>query len=506
MRMITFLTTTGFLVAASVSQAQVATPAACEQLATRPLAGGGITSAAVSPAAEGLPATCRAAATLTPTADSEIKIEVWMPLTGWNGKFHSAGGASGANSAIGGSINYQPMQAALRNGYATAGTDGGHTGATLSFAPGHPEKVIDFGYRAVHEMTVTAKSLIATFYGAGPRFSYWNACAAGGRQGWQEIQRYPADYDGLIVSDPANAWSKLQSWSLWVWQAAHETPASYIPPAKYPAMHKAALDACDALDDVTDGLIENPLACTFDPKVLQCTAGDNDSCLTPSQVDAARKIYSPAKNPRTGAEIFPGLMPGSELSWGSLAGPEVPYYATETYKHLVFNDPNWSAAARPINFDTDVARAETASAALNADNANIKPFLDRGGKIIAYGGWTDPLISPLNEVNLYKRVASTVGQVQVDRSYRLFMVPGMNHCRGGEGTDTFDMLPALEAWVEQGKAPDRIEASKVVQGRVQRTRPLCPFPQVARYSGRGSTDDAANFVCAAPPATGSRTN
>lgn len=417
-------------------------------------------------------------------------------MSGWNGKFYSAGGAQGANSAIGGSINYPPMAAAVRQGYATAGTDGGHQGATLSFAPGHPEKVTDFGYRAVHEMTVSAKALINAFYGSAPRYSYWNACAAGGRQGWQEVQRYPADYDGLIVSDPANAWTHLQSWSLWVWQAAHGTEASYIPPGKYPAMHKAVLDACDALDGVTDGVLENPTACHFDPGVLACKATDEASCLTRPQVDAARQIYSPAKNPRTGEEVFPGLLPGSERGWGNLAGPNPPYYATETFKHLVFNDPNWSAATRPINFDTDVALADMRAGVLNADNPNLKPFFDRGGKIIAYAGWSDPLISPLNDVNFYRRVRATVGAAQTDASYRLFMVPGMTHCRGGEGTDTFEMVPVLEEWVERGKAPERITASKVVDGVVQRTRPLCAYPKVARYTGRGSTDDAANFVCA----------
>ncbi len=278
------------------------------------------------------------------------------------------------------------------------------------------------------------------------------------------------------------------------------TGGSYIPPSKYPAIHKAVHDACDARDGVTDGVLEDPTACRFDPGALECKAGDSDSCLTPPQVETARKIYSPARNARTHEEVFPGLLPGSELGWGSLAGPNSPYYATETFKHLVFGDTKWSPAVRPIDFAANVALAQTRAGVINADNPDLKPFFDRGGKIIAYAGWSDPLISPLNSVDFYKKVAHAVGAPQIERSYRLYMVPGMTHCRGGEGTDIFDMLPVLEHWVEQGKAPDRIDASRVVNGVVQRTRPLCPYPQIPRYSGRGSTDEAANSSCTLPAA------
>ena len=421
-------------------------------------------------------------------------------MAGWNGKFHSAGGAAGANSAIGGSINTNPMLEAIRTGYATAGTDSGHEGATLSFAPGRPEKVIDFGYRASHEMTVAAKAVIEVYYGTGPAYSYWNACAAGGRQGWMEVQRYPDDYDGLIVSDPANYWTHLQSWSMWVYQATHASEASYIPPAKYAVIHEAALAACDARDGVEDGVIDRPQTCRFDPAVIACSSDDGTDCLTAPQVEAARRIYSPAINPRTGEEIFPGLLLGSELQWDRLAGERVPYYASETFKYLVFDDPAWDPASRPVDFGRDVDEADRrVGTMLNSDNPDLGAFFDRGGKIIAYGGWADPLISPLNQVQFYDRFADTLGgRERIDDSYRLFMVPGMNHCRGGKGTDTFNMLSALEAWVERDEAPDRIEASKVEDGVVQRTRPLCPYPQVATFTGQGSSDEARNFVCRAP--------
>ena len=452
-----------------------------------------------NPEVPDLPAFCRVTATLTPSSDSEIQFEVWMPAAGWNEKFLAAGGATGANSALGGSINYRPMIAALRSGYATAGTDNGHTGATLSFAPEHPKKLVDFAYRAAHEMTVTAKAMIAAYYEGDPVYSYWNACAAGGRQGLAEVQRYPEDYDGLIVSDPANYWSRLQTWSMLLWQTANLDEASYIPPDKLPMIHQAALDACDARDGVTDGVIDSPTSCPFNPEVLTCAAGDGPNCLTSPQVETATRIYAPAVNPQTGEEIFPGLQPGSELGWNRLAGPNQPYYATETFQHLVFNDPDWDPRTRPLNYDSDVALADESLRILHSNDPNLGPFFDRGGKIIAYAGWSDPLISPLNDVNYYRSVARELGGVsQIDDSYRLFMVPGMNHCGGGNGTSTFDMLTALERWVEQGEVPDRIEAARVVDGVVVRTRPLCPYPQLAAYTGSGSTDDAASFVCQAP--------
>jgi feruloyl esterase len=480
---------------------------ACEAMTATPIDGGTITTAQIVEAnsvssAPDHPAFCRLQATLTPSPDSDIQVEVWMPITGWNGKFHAAGGfLVGDNiSAIGGSINTTPMLEALRAGYATAGTDGGNKEATLSFAPGHPEKLIDFGYRAVHEMTIAAKAVITNYYGMGPKFSYWNACGGGGRQGWMEVQRYPDDYDGLIVGDPANYWTHLQAWSLWVYQATHDNEASYIPPEKYPVIHEAALAACDARDGVKDNVIDSPNTCQFDPGVITCDSGDDLSCLTTAQVEAARRIYAPVVNPRTGEEIFPGLFPGSELVWDSLAGERVPYYASETFRHLVYDDPNWTPATRPVDFSRDVDQAdERVATVLNANDPDLQPFFARGGKIVAYGGWADHLISPLNQIQFYERVAAALGgRDKIDDAYRLFMVPGMNHCQGGKGTDTFDMLAVLEAWVERNETPNRIEASHVEEGVVQKTRPLCPYPQVATYIGRGNTNDAENFVCSMP--------
>ena len=271
-----------------------------------------------------LPAFCRVAATLKPSSDSDIKVEVWLPASGWNGKFEAEG-----NGGWAGVVSIPQMAAALRRGYATAGTDTGHVGGTGSFAPGHPEKLADFGYRAVHEMTVKAKAIVNAYYGNAPKLSYWNGCSSGGREGLKEAQKFPADFDGIIAGAPANYWTHLVTQSIWIGQAVHQEEASFIPQTKYKLIHDAALEACDARDAVKDGVIENPAQCRFDPAVLQCKAGEAATCLTSAQVEAARKIYAPATNPRTKEVIFPGLMPGSEMGWAGLAGPQPLSIATD---------------------------------------------------------------------------------------------------------------------------------------------------------------------------------
>ncbi|MCC6394152.1 MAG: tannase/feruloyl esterase family alpha/beta hydrolase [Bryobacterales bacterium] len=439
-----------------------------------------------------LPAFCRVVATLKPANDSDIKIEVWMPAEGWNGKFQATG-----NGGWSGAVNHGALARALALGYAAAGTDTGHSGGRGEFALGHPEKLIDFGYRAVHEMTVKAKAIIAAYYGNGPRLSYWVGCSSGGKQGLKEAQQYPADYDGILAGAPANYWTHLMVGDLWVSQTTLKDPAAYIPKEKYPALHKAALAACDALDGVTDGLIENPMRCRFDPAVLACKDGDSPACLTTPQVESARKIYSGPVNPRTKKQIFPGLEPGSELGWGPLAGGPHPFQiADDHFKYVVFKDPNWDF--RTLNLDSHVALTDKIDkGTLNAINPDLRKFLGRGGKMILYHGWNDQLIAPRNTVNYYESmVAKSGGAAKVSQSIRLFMAPGMAHCAGGEGPNTFDALTALDQWVEHGKAPEQIIAAHRADGKVDRTRPWCPYPQVAKYKGSGSTDDAANFVCA----------
>ncbi len=439
-----------------------------------------------------LRAFCRVAATLRPSSDSDIKIEVWLPVSAWNGKLQSVG-----NGGWAGFISYPALARGVAEGYATASTDTGHTGNTGSFALGHPEKMIDFGYRSEHEMTVTAKAIIAAFYGDGPRLSYWNGCSTGGRQGLTEAQRYPSDYNAIIAGAPANNRMHIYVWSLWIAQAVQRSASSYIPPSKYAVIHKAVVEACDALDGLKDGLINDPRRCHFDPKVLLCKGADGPSCLTSQQLEVARKIYSAVKNPRTGQEIYPGLQPGSELGWVSHAGPEPSSYATDGFKYVVFRNPDWDF--RTLNLDSDVALADNVdNGTTSAMDPNLKEFFRQGGKLLMYHGWSDPQISPLNTINYYSSALKALGAAETADSIRLFMLPGMGHCEGGDGPNTFDAIGTLARWFEKGEAPNQIVASHSTNGAVDRTRPICAYPKVAAYVGSGSIDEAANFVCKAP--------
>ncbi len=450
------------------------------------------------PAPVHLPAHCRVAAVLAPSPDSHIEMELWLPAA-WNGKFQAVG-----NGGFAGSITYlagsspSSMAIALQDGYATASTDTGHNTPGGSFAYEHPEKFTDFAWRAVHEMTVQSKALISAFYGKSPSLSYWNSCSNGGRQGLIEAQRFPADFDGILAGSPVMNWTGRATQAIWVARAEHETDASYIPPAKYPALHKAVVEKCDALDGVRDGIMENPARCQFDPAVLLCKAGDDSSCLTAPQVETARKIYAPASNPKTGKQFYPGLEPGSELGWATYGSPNPFGIAADHFKYVLFQDPNWDY--KKFDFDADLARAQTFGRnTVDALEPNLKDFFARGGKLIQYHGWNDPQVLPLNSVAYYTSVLEAMGGAnKLNDNYRLFMVPGMAHCGGGEGPNRFDAFGALTTWVENRKAPDSMVATRIADGRADRTRPLCPYPQTAVYKGSGSTDDSASFACKAP--------
>jgi feruloyl esterase len=389
------------------------------------------------------------------------------------------------------------MITALDRGYATASTDTGHVGGGANWALGHPEKVIDFGYRAVHEMTVVSKRIIAAYYDSGPRFSYWNGCSAGGRQGMQEAQRFPADFDGIVAGAPGLDWTGRAAQAMRVAKALERNEASRLNGSRREVLHSAVVQACDALDGLKDGLIENPEICRFDPGVLQCKDTAAASCLTAAQVETARLTYSSIVNPKTKREIT-ALERGSELGWTD-TGWTASAQATglDQFRFLVFNDPNWDV--QKFNFDSDIVHAEeTDNNTVNALDPDLKPFIERGGKLIQYHGWSDPQISPGNSTQYYNRVLETLGgRDQIHDSYRLFMAPGMGHCGGGEGPNAFDVISALDRWVEQGIAPDEIIASHSTNGVVDRTRPLCPYPSKATYQGTGSMDDAKNFACKA---------
>jgi feruloyl esterase len=455
-----------------------------------------------------VPAFCRVEATARPTSDSEIRFEVWLPpAEAWNGKFQGVG-----NGGYQGSISYSAMANALRRGYATASTDTGHTGDDMKFGQGHPEKVIDYGWRAIHVMTDTAKLIVRNAQGRFADRSYFVGCSAGGHQAMSEAQRFPDDYDGIVAGAPANNRIRQTFGFMWSWTATHTPDGKPIlTQARLAMVTKAAVEACDATDGLKDGLIDDPRRCTFDPAKLACAAGaDEATCLTPAQVDAIRTVYDGARNPRTAEQIYTGWPRGSE-GFGESPGQSWRQYLVDReepariglFRYFLFNDPNWDV--RTLDYDRDLAYAEARLSYLPAVSRDLSAFRKRGNKLLMYGGWMDPVVPPQDTAAYYEAVAKAMGGYDAIRGFfRLFMAPGMGHCFGGPGPNQFDAVAALEQWVEKGVAPEKLIASHSTNGKVDRTRPLCPYPQVARYKGTGSIDDAANFACAAPPPAGRR--
>jgi len=447
--------------------------------------------AATNPYAN-LAAFCRVRVTLTPTSDSDIKAEVWMPASNWNGKYQAVGGGGWA-----GAVSYAAMAAAVRAGYATSSTDTGHIGGTADFALGHPEKLIDFGYRAIHETTAFAKPVIDAFYGSAPKVSFFNGCSTGGRQAITEAQRYPNDFDGIVAG--ASAWDGMRMHALRVAvsQIVNRNADGVIPPAKLPMIHAAVLDACDALDGVKDGVIENPLRCRFDYAALACKGADGPECLTRGQVESAKALASPLKDVRTGKVIDERhLWPGSELGWATLGGAQPLGLSVSGLANILFKDPRWDWRTFEVATGMEEA-AKADGGALFSGDPNLKPFLSHGGRLLMYHGWTDQQVTPQTSTIYYDKVLKTIGSDAASKGIALFMVPGMNHCQGGAGTDTFDKMAAIESWVATGAAPKQIVASHLTNGTVDKTRPLCPFPQIAKFKG-GDSNDAANFACATP--------
>lgn len=468
----------------------------CESLRALALPAATITSTAIVPP-DAAPfyatrAFCRVRVTIAPTADSDIKAEIWLPLRDWNRRLQAVG-----NSDAAGVISYDDMVAAVSRGYATSSTDTGHVGNSMAFALGHREKYVDFGYRAVHEMTVDAKAIIEAFYGAAPAYSYWNGCSQGGRQGLTEAMRYPADYDGIIAGAPAIGLMRLDAARLALNRFVHRAADGYIPPQKYPAIHRAALSACDALDGVIDGLIANPSRCRFDPAILECRGRDNLSCLTPAQVETARGMYAPITDPSTGRAVSTALLePGSELGWARLAGAEPLINAIEPFKYVVFANANWDW--RAFRLSSDLPRAlRVDEGVIDRTDPNLQPFFDAGGKLLLYHGWSDPQVPPPSTIAYFDAVVRATGDQRRSTAIELYMQPGVNHCFGGDGPDTFDAVGAVERWEQIGRAPARILAWHASAKNMDRTRPLCPYPQIAKYTGSGSVDRAENFRCAA---------
>ena len=460
-----------------------------------------------------VPSFCRVAGVIKPSSDSEIKFEVWMPSANWNGKFHGIG-----NGGFAGSISFSGMASAVVRGYATASTDTGHSGGDAGWALNHPEKIVDYGYRAIHEMTEKAKAVIKEFYGNGPQRSYFASCSNGGRQALMEAQRYPNDYDGIIAGAPANAFTYILTGFAWNMKNTLADPASYIPAKKLKAIEAAALTACDTRDGVKDGVLDEPTKCAFDPAVLLCKGEETDDCLTEKQIAALKKIYAGPRDAK-GKLVIPGFTPGGETGAGGWTawitgvnptGAAQYFFSTQAFKNMVYNDPKWDYKTFDLERDGKLANEKLAHA-LNATDPNLKAFQARGGKLILYHGWNDAALPPVNTINYFQSVQQKLGKKRTNSFMRLYMAPGVQHCAGGPGPDTFgqmvtnnqsdpqhDLTLALEQWVEKGIAPEQVIATKRAGSNVQRTRPLCPYPQVAKYKGSGSTDEAANFTCGMP--------
>jgi pimeloyl-ACP methyl ester carboxylesterase len=438
-----------------------------------------------------LPAFCRVTATLAPTSDSDIKIEVWMPEKNWNGKFVGIG-----NGVWAGNISYSAMAEPLAIGYAVAATDTGHVGTGLDakFAVGHPEKLVDFGHRAIHEMTVKAKAVVAAYYGQKERKSLWVGCSTGGRQGLMEAYRYPEDYDGISSMAPANPMVPLMVGTLWTGYAGLKDDASRLTMPKLTAVRKASIEACDAKDGLKDGIVSDPEQCRFDPGVLQCKDKDGDDCLTAAQVMALRAIYGGTKNPRTGETVIAGYEPGSEQQLMVLIGGKEPFsVATSYFGDIVFANPQWDY--KSYDYDKDLAATfKAGSGILDVPPDGLGKFFRDGRKLLLSHGWADGLIPAANTAAFYKSMTAKMDAKTKRDSVRLFMIPGMGHCGGGEAPVVTDMIATIDKWVEKGEAPERIIASRPPEEKPM-TRPLCPYPKVAKYKGTGSTDDAANFAC-----------
>lgn len=460
---------------------------------------------------------CRVSLTLTPVAGSEIHSEVWLPAAGgWNGKFAAMG-----NAGFGGSLG--PPRLAMRQtiarGYAVAATDMGHTepgadGKDASWALNQPEKIIDFGYRANHVTAVAAKAVIAAYYGHAPVRSYFQGCSDGGREALMAAQRYPDDFDGIVAGAPGAAWTHLMTTFAWSWKMSHQNPDSRLKSANLARIQSAALAACDELDGVKDGVIEDPRICRFDPATVLCSNDASEGCLTPAQLEGLKGLYGGPRRGVTGASLYPGFAPGGEAQrsgWDLwITGDEAqhPNFARSFFANFVFNQADWQLSQFDFDRDFDTVRERMAHIT-DSDHPDMSAFKASGGKLLMYHGWNDAALPAEGTIQYFENVRETMGEAQTDAFARLFMVPAMGHCFSGPGPNTFDSLGVLDAWVEGGPAPDRIVASKysndlaqllnLPTGRALSTRPLCAYPAVARWKGEGATNDEANFECVVPP-------
>ena len=472
---------------------------------------------------------CRVEATTTPAPGAEIWTEVWLPLAGaWNGKFLGAG-----NGGAAGGLNHGALSNGLARGFAVAHTDvgtksqgGGYANpSSFRFGLGKPELQQNYVHRGIHSMTVVGKEVTRAFYGRAPAKSLFVGCSTGGYEALGEAHRYPDDYDGIISGDMPAEFANVALFQGWVSASSNRVPGASIPPEKLPAISRTVMERCDGLDGIHDGVIDDPRRCRFDPQIMQCAGEDAADCLTAPQVEAARKIYGGLRNPRTGALIYPGFPPGAELSEGaktrvaddnvgSLINANTPAVAVWALGES-WSAKNWLS----FDFDKDAEKLQRELEWLEHGDApqKMQAFRNQGGKLLLFTGWADPNLSPDHIASFYDSLEASVGGPQKNDFVRFFLAPGMYHCRGGPGPNDFgqstranqsgatpenDLVLALDRWASEGVAPERVVATKFLDDDpkkgIVRTRPLCAYPKVARWNGRGSSDDAKNFVCASP--------
>jgi len=494
--------TVSMLALASPAAAQAATPAPgapnCEAVANAALPEGEVTGVVPVPAGmfeltvrgnpvqyTDLPAFCRVSATLHPSPESNVNIELWLPAgEAWNGRYVAVG-----NGGFAGTISTSAMVDPVRRGYAVSSTDTGHPPA----APGqggdfalNAELAIDFAYRAVHEMAVNSERLIDAFYSETPQFSFFTGCSTGGRQAMAEVQRYPGDFDGVVAGAAAYWPTHLQGAQMWEYIINTQMPGGPLTQDQFTLLNEAVLAQCDMIDGVADRVIENPNMCAFDPRSL---VGNG---LTAEQAEIAAAMYAGPMSAAGEPLYFPRTR-GSEGQWFVTMGENPLADAVGTFRYYVYMDPTWDF--NTFDVERDVAYADSHVADLwNSNDPNISNFVMNGGKLLIYHGWADPGITPYGSVAYYEAVQNAIGPA-ADDSVRLFMVPGMGHCGGGNGPSSFDMLGAIDAWVTNGQAPMSLPAAHLTDGVADRTRILCPYPQQAVYNGTGDPNDAASFSC-----------
>lgn len=486
---------------APLSEALALSAAECSSLTGLALPAITVSSAQIVPAAGTVPEHCR----VRGRVDTEINFDLGLP-TSWNGKLYHAGG--------GGFVGSLPsISGGLSRGYAAVSTDTGHVGMGVaaldgSWALNRRDRQVNFGYRAIHVVTVAAKKIVGHAYGRRPDFSYFEGCSNGGRQAMHEAQRYPHDFDGIIAGAPALDWTGLMTGFNWDSQAVRAAP---IPPEKLTLIAQAAVARCDAQDGLVDGLIGEPLRCDFNPATLKCAGPDGPDCLTAAQVRTVKKVYAGPRSSR-GKQLHPGFPPGAEdggSGWQTwISGPTafgapvngnpLQFTFQDHYmRFFVFSDPAYDSMT--FDFDRDPRELRATGRFLDATSTNLSPLRRAGGKLIMWHGWSDHALMAERTIQYYEDVVQRLGRKRAEQFTRLYLAPGMHHCAGGPGPNSFDMLTALERWVEDRVEPGPVIATKFVnnvpaQG-VERTRPLCPYPAQARYVGRGSIDDAANFEC-----------